>query len=203
MPSEIVSNVRDNIIGFSRAENERFEKVFKFSQLSRVIDDSDISITSNITKLKLVYTVVPVLGTVVTYTVDLGNPIAIPGIDESSVISAGYYSPGSAEIFYISDRSVPMSDIGEMYIFAIRNNVKVPITNIGTIDYTNGIITLSGLNISGLVSSSEGLEFTIIPQSNDVVAQRNHIITVDPTRLTVNPIIEKIAESYQFTSSRT
>lgn len=203
MASEIVSNVRDNILFYSNSDIERFERVFKFSKLSRVIDDTDISIVSNTTKLKLIYGITPVLNTSVTYKVDIGNPVYNPGLLGSSIISAGFFSAGSTEVFYISDRPDGISDIGALYVFAVRNNVRVPITDIGTIDYTNGIITLTGLNISGLVSSDVSLDFTIEPDSNDVVAQRNHIVYVDPTLLTVTPIIEKIAESYQFTSSRT
>lgn len=203
LASELISNVRDNILFYSSSDIERFEKVFKFSKLSRIIDDTDVAIVSNTTKLKIIYGITPVLNAAVTYKVDIGNPVYNPGIAGSSIISAGFLSPGSNEVFYISDRSAGESDIGTLFIFAVRNNVRVPITDIGTIDYSNGIITLTGLNISGLVSSDVALEFTIEPDSNDVAAQRNHIIVVDPNLLTVTPIIEKIAESYQFTSSRT
>ena len=195
--------MRNNILFYSTSDIERFEKVFKFSKLSRIIDDTDVAVVSNTTKLKLIYGITPVLNAAVTYKVDIGNPVYNPGIAGSSIISAGFLSPGSNEVFYISDRSAGESDIGTLFIFAVRNNVRVPITDIGTIDYSNGIITLTGLNIAGLVSSDVALDFTIEPDSNDVAAQRNHIILVDPNLLTVTPIIEKIAESYQFTSSRT
>jgi hypothetical protein len=57
-------------------------------------------------------------------------------------------------------------------------------TNIGTVDYTTGTVSLDSLNIT---SSSEtaGITITIIPNSNDIVPVRNQLLEIDLETLRV------------------
>ena len=79
--------------------------------------------------------------------------------------------------------------------------------SIGTVDYTNGIINLKNLNITGLADID--WEITIKPQSNDIVSAYTQIAQIARDHLTVLAIPDKTAngdlrggKNYTFTSSR-
>jgi hypothetical protein len=57
-------------------------------------------------------------------------------------------------------------------------------TNIGTINYTNGLITLDSLNVTAS-SETAGITITVIPNSNDIVPVRNQLLEIDLTTLRV------------------
>ena len=70
------------------------------------------------------------------------------------------------------------------------NNVKTILnSNIGTIDYTNGIVTLNAFNPVNIDNALAQLSITVNPQSSIFSSTFNRIITVDPndaTAITVN-----------------
>ena len=57
-------------------------------------------------------------------------------------------------------------------------------TNIGTVDYSTGLILIDGLNITGSTETA-GITVTIIPSSNDVVPVRNQLLEIDFTNLKI------------------
>jgi len=72
--------------------------------------------------------------------------------------------------------------------------------DIGTVDYKNGIMTVNSLNISSIDGNS--LEFIFKPQSYDVVAIRNNILSIPTTMVSVSAVVDSAGTRYQFTSSR-
>ena len=74
------------------------------------------------------------------------------------------------------------------------NNTRVKTilnSNVGTIDYDNGIITLNGFNPSNVDNSFGQLAITATPKSSIISSTYNGIITIDPydsTAITVNVI---------------
>jgi hypothetical protein len=57
-------------------------------------------------------------------------------------------------------------------------------TNIGTVDYSTGLILIDGLNITGSTETA-GITVTILPSSNDVVPVRNQLLEIDFTNLKI------------------
>lgn len=191
----VYTNIRD----YSYNELEYFGKRLKYSRLSNIIDNTELSITNNITKLSLYVYLTPVYNIEYDYTINLDNPIFKNLVDAESIISNGFYIPNLSNVVYIDD--VPNNtNIGTLRLFYYNETVKVVIKNIGTVDYNNGIIKLNNLVIYKLYC--EGLRFKIIPNSYDVVTSRNQIIRIPPNMITVESVKLSDTEKYKFTSSR-
>ena len=67
----------------------------------------------------------------------------------------------------------------------------------GTVDYTNGIITITSLYVSS-VSSYDGatqtqIRVTAIPDSLDIVPKRNQLLEIDTTNTTVLAQVDTIS----------
>ena len=75
---------------------------------------------------------------------------------------------------------------------------KVIIRSVGTIDYANGTIDVSDLNIISV--TGENLRFMINPASNDVVSEMNQFAMIDPTLIQVTAIPNQ--DDYLHTNSK-
>ena len=201
-PSDLVDIVRQTINDYNDITLTEFAGMFKYSKLVGAIDQSENSITSNITTLKLHREVTPVFNVANQYIVDLGNPIYNSGVPEESVITNGFMTTDSSNISYIEDvPGVEGSGVGTLRLFYISSSgEKVEIKTCGTVNYNTGLLTINDLTITSL---QEGvLDFIIKPQSNDVLATKDQFLTIDATRLSINYVVDSQNGSYAFTSSR-
>jgi hypothetical protein len=202
--SDIASLVTNTINAYDVNELDRFDGVFRYSKLSRLIDASDPSITNNITTILLRRQLIVRYNTSAQYLLNMINPIWNSGQPEESFKSTGFYILGSDEIHYLDDDGV-------QYVRLFKygpNGVKVVVnSNIGTIDYAKGIIDIRNLHITALANLD--LEISIRPLSNDVVSALTQIAHIPPEHLKVTAIPDPTASgdlrggyNYTFTSSR-
>ena len=208
--SEISSLVTSTILNYNNTKLNKFDGVFRFSELSRLIDTTDASIVSNITTVLMRRSISPRYNVSAEYTLNLINPIFSAGVPEGAVSSTGFYIDGSEEIYYMQDDGVGFL---QLYYNTVSNTSNVGsvkfITNpkIGTVDYANGIVNIKNLNITGLADVD--LEMTFKPQSNDIVSAYTQIADIATAHLSVTAIADKTANgdlragnNYTFTPSR-
>ena len=207
--SEIASLVTNTIFDYDDSKLQRFDGVFRFSEVSRLIDTTELAIVSNITRVLIRRNISPRYNVSAEYTLNLINPIYSAGVPEEAVSSTGFYINGSEEIHYLEDDG--LGNIRLYYNVASSNSglsTKFIVNpSIGTVDYTNGVINLKNLNITGLADID--LEITIKPQSNDIVSAYTQIAQIARDHLNVLAIADKTAngdlrggKNYTFTSSR-
>jgi len=202
--SEIAGIVTNTINAYNVNELDRFDGVFRFSKLSKLIDNSDPSITNNITTILLRRGVTVRYNTSAQYLFNLINPIWSSGQPEESFKSTGFYVLGSDEIHYLDDDGI-------QYVRLFRygtNGIKIIVNpTIGNIDYNNGVVDIKNLYITALADVD--LELSIRPLSNDVVSALTQIAHIPPEHLKVTAIPDPTASgdlrggyNYTFTSSR-
>ena len=208
--SQIATLVTDTIFAYDNANLQKFDGVFRYSQLSRLIDLSDPSIVSNITTVLLRRKVAPRYNVSAEYNINLVNPIFSAGVPEGAVTSTGFYVKGSDQIHYLQDDGV--GNIQLYYIIASNaattGTTKLIINpKIGTVDYAGGVLNIKNLNITALADID--WEITFKPQSNDVVSAYTQIAEIARDHLTVTAIADKTSngdlrggKNYTFTSSR-
>jgi len=211
---QLKSLIYQTIIDYNNNTLNKFDGIFRFSKLSALIDNTEPSIVSNIMTLKLHRQVEVKYNATANYLINLANPIYDSGVPEESIISSGFYIPNSTNIMYLEDLpdvsavGGKATGFGSLRMFYYFNDNKVYTSDIiGTVDYINGIITINGLNITGIDGTA--FEFIIKPQSNDVVAIRNQLIKIPAETLNVQIILDRVASgdaagntNYIFTSSR-
>lgn len=199
--TDIKSLVAQTITDYDTANLSNFGGVFKFSKLSSLIDQTEPSITSNITTVLLYRDVTPVYNISNTYNITLGNPIYNSGVAEESILSTGFTTVEISNVCYIDDLPSE-TNIGALRMFYFApSGEKVTVKIVGTVNYNTGEINIIDLNIIGLNSNT--FTFAIKPQSNDVVGNLEQFVTIDPTLLNVNGVIDSAYQAYTFTSSRT
>ena len=82
-----------------------------------------------------------------------------------------------------------------MRIYSLVSGVRTYLNSAaGTIDYTNGIVNINAVKITG-ISNVDGeistqIRVTAIPSSNDVVPVRNQILEIDLVNSTVSSQVD-------------
>lgn len=198
--SDLAYLVQQAIVDYNTADLRKFGSIFKQSIISRLIDDTEKSIKSNIFTIKLHREVDPIYNQAPNYDIQLVNPIYNSGVPEESILSTGIYVKNVPQLCFIDDVPTEGSNIGALRLFYYVQNTKIFVKNVGTVDYANGVINVNNLIITGL--GSDVFKFVVKPQSNDVISVRNQIVNIEPTLLTITPIVDTNAEQYKFTSSR-
>jgi len=184
--SDLETLVITTIANYNTSDLEKFDGIFRFSKLSRLIDGTDPSILSNITTVRMQKTFTPTLNVLTKYELKFSNQLYHPHAGHNSMMGGITSSTG----FFISGQTSEhfMDDDGSGNIRAyslVGGTTRTYLdTNIGTVDYTTGTVSLDSLNIT---SSSEtaGITITVISNSNDIVPVRNQLLEIDLETLRV------------------
>jgi len=202
--SEIAAGVTNTINAYNANDLSRFDGVFRYSKLSKLIDNSDPSISNNITTVLLRRELNVRYNTSAQYILNMINPIWSSGQPEESFRSTGFYIAGSDELHYLDDDGVAHV---RLYRYG-ANGIKIIVNpTIGNIDYANGVIDIKNLHITALADID--LEISIRPSSNDVVSALTQIAQIAKDHLTVTALPDPTASgdlrggyNYTFTPSR-
>jgi hypothetical protein len=180
---ELEEKVRAGITNYNSTELLSFNKMFRASVFSTMVDSIDSGIVSSVTKVKVRRLVVPVLNTKTRYEVKFNNSIYNPhsGHMPGGVgvcVSNGFYILGNEETIYY------LHDDGEGKIILFHKTtgttaITIDDSSFGTIDYEKGTLIIPELSISGFTGTDESLSWTVELDSNDVVPVRNQIIQIE------------------------
>lgn len=206
--TELKTLVVDTIKAYNTENLESFTGIFRFSNITADIDNTEDSIISNITTIKLHREVEVQYNTNANYNIYLGNPIYNSTVPEQSLTSTGFYIAGNENLMYLEDLPTD-SRYGVLKMYYFNVDVKTYFRTFGTIDYQTGSINMPELEITGIDQATGILELIIKPQSNDVVSIRNQLVTIPDEQINVEVILDKVSvgdpaggSNYQFTSSR-
>ena len=194
----IKSNVLTTLTNFNSTNLQKFDSIFRYSKVSKAIDDTDTSILSNITTLKIRKEFTPTLSSSTLNNIYFRNALYNPHAEHNKAAggileSSGFKVDGDTtnEMFLDDDGN------GNVRRYYIVSGVRTYANNTqGTINYDTGQITLNSLNIASISnirgSASTVIELTVKPNSNDVVPVRNQILEID----TANSSITVTADSF-------
>ena len=203
-PAQLETIIRDAIYAYDDSTLKKFDGVFRYSQLVRIIDECDQAIVNNTTKIVVRREFTPRYNLSSEYKLNMINPIFNSTIPAESVLSTGFYIPNSANVHYIDDDGV--GNLRLFYFDAQQNKFIVDPT-IGEVNYSKGTLIVRNLTITSMADIK--FEFILKPESYDVVTAYNQIVQISRQNLTVSVINDMTAagsnqagKNYIFTSIR-
>ena len=197
--SDYVSSiVYNNIQKYANSsELNKYGARFKYSKFLRIIDDSNESITSNITTVQMRRDLKPVLNSLATYEICFGNQFHIKNIDGFNIKSSGFYINGIEDPVYLSDVPDVNGITGVINIFRLDSldQYRIIVANAGTINYVKGEINLDAINILDTVRNENEpiIEISAIPESNDIIGLQDLYLNLNIGDVTLNVLSDKIA----------
>jgi|TARA_B100001094_G_scaffold272484_1_gene278319 hypothetical protein len=186
----IKSNVTTTLTNYNTDTLQKFDGVFRHSKVTGLIDDTDTSILSNVTKLTIRKSFTPTLSTSTRYDVYFRNGIFNPHSGHKSasggvISSTGFKVPNDSNVYYLDD-----DGSGNIRRYYFVGSVRTYANNTqGTVNYTTGQITINSLNVASVENirgaSSTVIEITVEPDSYDIVPVRDQILEIDTANSTI------------------
>ena len=179
------SDVLSTITDYNTNTLQKFDGIFRYSKLLGLIDNTDTSIVSNITTIKIKKTFTPTLSSSTKYNIyfrnALYNPVSGYNASQGGILeSSGFKVSGdTTNVYFLDDDGA-----GNVRRYRLVGSVRTYAINTqGTINYTTGQITLNSLNITTVENirgeASTTIELIVKPNSNDVVPVRDQIVEID------------------------
>jgi hypothetical protein len=192
---ELTSVVRDTISDYNFNQLNKFDGVFRHSQITTLIDASDPSIQNSTVRPYMFMTITP-------YTVENTNNFSLK-------FTSPFYKSGSSTDFiltstpfklaysgtidhYFGDIPIAASVNRQVIVYKVVDGVNVTVVNdAGLIDPDKGTITLNNFT----AYSTDTIRVTVTPDSLDLAPKRDQLIAIDSLRVKVTPAVDTIAVS--------
>jgi hypothetical protein len=182
---QIQTLVANTIQNFANINIGQFNDIFRFSLLTRLIDESEPSITNDLTTVQMYQQFAPAINAINSYTFNFSNPI-IPGSLKTTA-----FIDSNVDVSYVSGQQYYFSD-NSLGIIQTYKYVGPVITytnlNAGTINYNTGTVTLTNFDPSGVIDVSGNLNIIVTPQINDITPIQNQIIVINTSDVTVTMV---------------
>ena len=193
--NEISALVTTTLNDYSTDVLNQFNAQFRFSDLIGRIDDTEPSITSNVTTVQMSKKITPTLNTNSSYEVNFGNSIYNPHSGHEAVVSStGFKLSGDNNELFIDDKD------GALRTYYFVGTTKTVVNaNFGTVDYIAGKVSIPSANITSISdvdgATSTQIRIVAVPSSPDIIPLRNNILEIDLPNSTVNGKVDTATSS--------
>ena len=169
----------------SSGEFNKFGGKFKYSKAQNIIDDSERSITSNITRIMMRKNITVDLNQRVNYKICYGNRVNHQTSTDPAIISSGFKIVGDdINTYYLNDDGA-----GTLRLYYVKGTGEFEYIDglWGSVDYDMGEIVINDLIIQSTAVANNTLQLKAVPKSNDLVSLRETYITlgIDNSVITV------------------
>jgi hypothetical protein len=174
---------------------------FKYSKVLQIIDNTDTSITSNITNIKIRRDLKALINQFAQYELCFGNKFHINS-DGFNIKSTGFRISADPDTVYLTDIPNKLSNgkldgSGKGIITIVKplsnGTARIVAKSAGTVDYVKGEIKLGTVNIISTFKENDIIEIQAFPESNDVVGLRDLYLNFSIEKSTINMVRDVIA----------
>ena len=180
---------KDVIADYNFNNLNKFDGVFRHSQLLKLLDSADPSILNS--------TVRPYMFQ------NISAAAAAASNDHSLTFAAPFYQAGNSTDFILSSSAFLINGVDHFFgdtpidgsterkviIYKLEDNVNIIVEkDVGRINPSKGTITVKGFAIDNATT----IRLTLTPNSLDIAPKRNELLTIDPARVTITPQVDTI-----------
>ena len=188
------TKVVNSLTEYSKSINlNQFGGRLKYSKLLKVIDDTDSSITSNITKIRIRRNLQISANQFAQYELCFGNKFYVDP-NGFNIKSTGFSVFGNSSTLYLSD--VPNADLktGVIRIIKILGDGSIlnVVSSAGSIDYEKGEVNISTINFVSTEKPNNVIEVQAFPRSNDVVGLKDLYVSLNIQNSAINMVRDVI-----------
>lgn len=189
---DIETAVRTAIATFNTTKLNDFTKTLYYSSLVKAIDAADSSIISNDLYAKPFVKFVPTLNVAQTYELKFYNSFRrLPHSDRVHIYEDEHTIRSTPFTFEGVLCTIEDDGLGSLRLVQVSGTNHLTVrSNIGTVDYDAGVVTIVDLNVSSYVGN--GIKVYAIPLVRDIAATRNQILRINNVDVGVNIIAERL-----------
>lgn len=190
--SDIKTNVVANMLQFAADHIQKFGADFRYSKFVSHIDNTDTSITSNDTEIKMIKRITPLLNFPTPYVIEFNNTPEREGFYNGQVFLDERVFNSSTFTFVDSiGNEYPLSyleDDGEGTINVwgyIDNVLTIVQPNVGFIDYETGRVIISNFIVSYY---QDYISLYLKTKAKDIIANKSMVLLMESTDINITVI---------------
>jgi len=177
--------VDTTISDYFTTDLKKFDQKFRYSTLTKKIDNTNTSIRNSKTSVKYQLRITPAtLGVTSTYTLEFNDPLT------KGTITSTAFGASDGYTYTLVDDSAGIIKLARSTYTTSAVTVDSPVVymvladgsqNLGTVDYTTGKIVLNNFNPYSISDSTTNIKLTVTPDTNnqDITPLREQILTTD------------------------
>jgi hypothetical protein len=196
-----------NIDNFSKSsELNQYGARFKYSKFLNLIDNSDKSITSNITSIQMRRDLRPVINRFADYEICFGNSFHVKNTNGYNIKTSGFIIDGLSDFVYLSDIPDKNKKTGKLFLFKLMSDDTPVIVrrSVGIIDYKKGEILVNPIKITSsakIKNNTPVIEISASPNSNDVIGKQELYLRLDSNDVQINMLEDTIESGSDLSGS--
>jgi len=189
--TDLQTVVRDTIKNYNFNNLNKFDGVFRHSELLRNIDNSDPSILNSTIRPRMFQNITPISTGLNNFSLTFSSPFFQSGNSSTFVLNSTAFKINGEECFF-GDIPITASTERQIIVYKVVAGLNVTvITNAGTVDVVNGKLTLNSFQ----PDDTSVIRLTVTPNSLDLAPKRDQLLSIEDLRVTITPEIDTIAVS--------
>jgi len=182
--------VRDTISDYSFNNLNKFDGVFRYSQLLRAIDNSDRAIINSTIRPYMFQTFT---GTTVrsnnNFELTYASPLLQQGDSQNFAITSSPFKVNGVD-HYFGDVPLSDSENRRVVVYRVENGENIiVINNAGLVEPTKGKVSLNNFSCD----SNTTIKVTVVPDALDIAPKRDQLLSIDQQYVSINPEIDTIS----------
>ncbi len=196
--AELTTLVKDIISDFNFNNLNKFDGVFRHSQLTNQIDTADPAILNSSVRPRMFQNFTPLTDadgniTAQNHTLSFAGKFLNRGVSKKFTISSSAFKLSGSDTsdHFFGDVPIDGSTLTrKVIVFKVvdGNNITV-VADAGLITMADGIITLNNF----LPTTNASIRVSVIPDSLDIAPKREQLLDIDSSRVDITPEIDTIA----------
>ena len=192
--SDLQSVVRDTISDYNFNNLNKFDGVFRHSQLLKNIDNADPSIQNSTVRPRMFQNIAATTNRATNnFNLTFTSPFYQSGDSTKHILSSTAFKiAGDTDDHFFGDIPITGSTKRTIIVFKSVSGSNVTIIpSAGEIDVDKGTITLN----SFAPSTNTTIRITVVPNSLDLAPKRDQLLSIDQQRVTITPEVDTISVS--------
>ena len=170
-----------------------FNGVYRDSNVGKLIDDTNVAIISNITRVTMQKKIVPVLGEATKYELKFNQ--ALTDLDATTGTTGSYVTSNT---FTFNSFDCKLKDFYDSssdtrIIQIVNTSGIVQLANVGDVNEEAGTVTLNSFAPTALPTGQTTIDVTVKPASSDVSPTRNELLTINTSTAKITGEVDTMA----------
>ena len=192
--SDLQSVVRDTISDYNFNNLNKFDGVFRHSQLLKNIDNADPSIQNSTVRPRMFQNIAATTNQATNnFNLTFTSPFYQSGDSTKHILSSTAFKvSGDTDDHFFGDVPIAGSNKRTIIVYKVVSGQNVTvIPSAGEIDVEKGTITLN----SFAPATNTTIRISMVPNSLDLAPKRDQLLSIDQQRVTITPEVDTISVS--------
>ena len=191
--SGLSTSIRNTLVSYNNDVLKDFNGVYRDSNVGKLIDDTNVAIVSNITRVTMQKKIVPTLGEATKYELKFNQ--ALTDLDATTGTTGSYVTSNTFTFNSVDCKLKDFYDSSSdtRIIQIVNTSGIVQLANVGDVNEEDGIVTLNSFAPTALPTGQTTIDITVKPASSDVSPTRNELLTINTSTAKITGEVDTMA----------